>query len=53
MNTYIFYDKYISGLEFHIEAASRKQAEEYLSYRIVEANDLGYTLPHISQWELG
>ena len=53
MKTFIFYDKYISGLEFHIEAKDRKKAEEYLGYRIEEANDLGYTLPDISQWELG
>lgn len=52
MKTFIFHDKYISGLELHIEAPDRKKAEEYLSYRIDEANDLGYTLPHISQWEL-
>ena len=52
MKTFIFSDKYISGLEFHIEATTVEKAQEYLGYRIEEANELGYTLPHISQWEL-
>ena len=51
MNSYTFYDKYIDGLEFVIVASSLAKAREYLAIRIEEANELGYTLPHISQWQ--
>lgn len=52
LKTYIFSDKYISGLEFHVDAANEKKAREYLGYRIDEANGIGYSLPNVSQWEL-
>jgi len=51
MNSYTFYDKYIDGLEFVIMAPNKVKAREYLSFRIEEANELGYTLPDVSQWE--